>query len=73
MANAHKTIEQQKITINNLQIELNKHLNNNSLQNIINQKEIEINNLKLQLKNSGKNKKLVDYDNIIFVHFIATD
>ncbi len=29
LANAHKIIEQQKITINNLQIELNKHVNNN--------------------------------------------
>ena len=74
MANAHKIIEQQKITINNLQIELNKHLNNNSLQNIINQKEMEINNLKLQLKNYNiQEQKLVNYDDIMIVNFLSTD
>ena len=74
LANAHKIIGQQKITINNLQIELNKHLNNNSLQNIINQKEIEINNLKLQLKNNNiQDQKLVNYDDIMTVIFISTD
>ena len=74
LANAHKIIEQQKITINNLQIELNKHQNNNSLQNIINQKEIEINNLKLQLKNNNiQQRKLVNYDDIMIVNFISTD
>ena len=74
MANAHKIIEQQKITINNLQIELSKHLNNNSLQNIINQKEIEINNLKLQLKNNNiQDEKVYKFDDIMIVNFISTD
>ena len=74
LANAHTIIEQQKITINNLQIELNKHLNNNSLQNIIIQKEIEINNLKLLLKNNNiKDEKLYKFDDIMIVNFISTD
>jgi predicted RNase H-like nuclease (RuvC/YqgF family) len=75
LANAQKTIEQQKIKINNLENELNKYQNNNSLQNIIKQKELEIENLKLQLKNNNikQEKKLIDFDDIQIVNFISTD
>ena len=75
LANAQKTIEQQKIKINNLENELNKYQNNNSLQNIIKQKELEIENLKLQLKNNNikEEKKLFGFDDIQIVNFISTD
>ena len=75
LANAQKTIEQQKMKINNLQNELNKYQNNNSLQNIIKQKELEIENLKLQLKNNNikEEKKLFGFDDIQIVNFISTD
>ena len=75
LANANNIIEQQKITINNLQIELSIHLHNtNSLQNIINQKELEINNLKLRLNNNNiQDEKLYKFDDIKIVTFISTD
>jgi predicted RNase H-like nuclease (RuvC/YqgF family) len=75
LANAQKTIEQQKIKINNLENELNKYQNNNSLQNIIKQKELEIENLKLQLKNNNikEEKKLFGFDDIQIVNFISSD
>ena len=75
LAKAQKTIEQQKIKINNLENELNKYQNNNSLQNIIKQKELEIENLKLQLKNNNikQENKLINFDDIQIVNFISTD
>ena len=75
LAKAQKTIEQQKLKIINLENELNKYQNNNSLQNIIKQKELEIENLKLQLKNNNikEEKKLFGFDDIQIVNFISTD
>ena len=75
LAKAQKTIEQQKLKINNLQNELSKYQNNNSLQNIIKQKELEIENLKLQLKNNNikQENKLINFDDIQIVNFISTD
>ena len=75
LAKAHKKIKQQKIKINNLENELNKYQNNNSLQNIIKQKELEIENLKLQLKNNNikEENKLFRFDDIQIVNFISTD
>ena len=80
---AKKIIEQQKLTINTLQSQLNninyKNINNNyiqiqSLQNIINQKEQEINRLKSQLNNNKvNNKELFSEDQIMVVNFISKD
>ena len=36
-------------------------------------KDKEIDNLSAQLKNSGKNKKLINFDDIIVVNFITED
>ena len=57
LVKANKVIEQQKLTINELQNKLNNHnniinnLNNdiNNYRNIISKKDIELNNYKLQL------------------------
>jgi len=72
---ANKIIEQQKITINNLQNQLN-NINNNikSYQNIINQKEQELNKLKLELQNiNSQNKQYIDINKIMTVNFISMD
>ena len=70
---ANKIIEQQKITINNLQNQLN-NINNNikSYQNIINQKEQELNKLKLELQNiNPQNRQYIDINKIMSVNFIS--
>ena len=80
LTKAKKIIEQQKLTINDLQNKLNNNttiinnLNNtiNNYQNIINQKEIELNNFKAQLNNNII-KKNVDFDDIMCVNFISSD
>ena len=80
LTKAKKIIEQQKLTINDLQNKLNNNttiinnLNNtiNNYQNIINQKDIELNNFKAQLNNNII-KKNVDFDDIMCVNFISSD
>ena len=72
---ANKIIEQQKITINNLQNQLN-NINNNikSYENIINQKEQELNKLKLELQNiNSQNRQYIDINKIMTVNFISMD
>ena len=53
----------------------NTNLNEiNNLKNIVLQKDNEILNLKSKLQNLDKNnKKSVDYEDILFVHFISSD
>lgn len=76
---AKKVIEQQKITINNLQNELNNINSKNksniqSYENIINKKEQELNDLKIKLKNiESKNKIYDDRSKIKKVNFVSTD
>ena len=75
---ANKIIKQQKLTINNLQNQLNNNNNNliqiQSLKNIINQKEEEINRLKLKLNNNNiNNKELFSKDQMMVVNFISMD
>jgi len=81
LSKAKKIIEQQKLTINDLQNKLNNNttiinnLNNtiiNNYQNIINQKDIELNNFRAQLNNNII-KKNVDFDDIMCVNFISSD
>ena len=81
LSKAKKIIEQQKLTINDLQNKLNNNttiinnLNNtiNNYQNIINQKDIELNNFKAQLNSNNIIKKNVDFDDIMCVNFISSD
>ena len=80
LSKAKKIIEQQKLTINDLQNKLNNNttiinnLNNtiNNYQNIINQKELELNNLRSHLGNNNIRKN-VDFDDIMCVNFISSD
>ena len=80
LSKAKKIIEQQKLTINDLQNKLNNNttiinnLNNtiNNYQNIINQKEWELNNLRSHLGNNNIRKN-VDFDDIMCVNFISSD
>ena len=80
LTKARKIIEQQKLTINDLQNKLNNNttiinnLNNtiNNYQNIINQKELELNNLRSHLGNNNIRKN-VDFDDIMCVNFISSD
>ena len=78
LTKANKIIEQQKLTINNLQSKLNEYNNIiNNYQNKLNQKELELNNLKSQLNNINSNN-LSDNDNIklnemMCVNFISMD
>ena len=75
LAEANKIIEQQKITINNLQNQLS-NINNKikSYQNIINQKEQELNKLKLELQNiNSQNKQYIDINKMMTVNFISMD
>ena len=81
LSKAKKIIEQQQLTINELQNKLNintniiNNLNNtiNNYQNIINQKDIELNNFKAQLNKNNIIKKNVDFDDIMCVNFISSD
>ena len=80
LTKAKKIIEQQKLTINDLQNKLNNNtktinnLNNtiNNYQNIINQKELELNKFRSQLNNNDIRKN-VDFDDIMCVNFISSD
>ena len=78
---AKKIIEQQKLTINDLQNKLNNNttiinnLNNtiNNYQNIINQKDVELNNFRAQLNNNINIQKNDNFDDIMCVNFISSD
>ena len=71
---AKKIIEQQKITISNLQYKLNNISNIQLYENFMNKKEQELNDLKLKLKNiEAKNKVYDDSSKIKKVNFVFTD
>ena len=80
LVKANKVIEQQKLTINDLQNKLNNYnniinnLNNdiNNYRNIISKKDIELNNYKSQLNNNIPNNN-VNFNDIMSVNFISSD
>ena len=80
LTKANKVIEQQKLTINELQNKLNNYnntinnLNNdiNNYRNIISKKDIELNNYKSQLNNNIPNNN-VNFNDIMCVNFISSD
>ena len=78
LTKANKIIEQQKLTINNLQSKLSEYNNTiNNYQNKLNQKELELNNLKSKLNNNNSNN-LSNNDNfklneMMCVNFISMD
>ena len=72
----NKLIKANKIISNLNNIQNNKQNNNNeinSLKGIIKMKDKEIEQLTIQLKNSENKEKFVDYNKILFVHFISSD
>ena len=82
LSNAKKIIEQQNLTIKDLQNKLYNYntiidnLNNymNNYRNIISQKDIELNNLKSQLNNNKNNiPNNINFDDIMVVNFISSD
>ena len=83
LTKANKVIEQQKLTIKELQNKLNNYdntinnLNNdiNNYRNIISKKDIELNNYKSQLVNNTTNipNNKVYFNDIICVNFISSD
>ena len=81
LTKAKKIIEQQKLTINDLQNKLINNTNiinnlNNTINNyqyIINQKEVELNNFRAQLNNNINIQKNDNFDDIICVNFISSD
>ena len=74
---ANKTIEQQKLKIDELQNKLNNYNNTiNNYNNIINQKDIELNNLRTQLNNLNNNMNNninINMNDIMSVNFISMD
>ena len=74
---ANKTIEQQKLKIEELQNKLNNYNNTiNNYNNIINQKDIELNNLRTQLNNINNNMNNninINMNDIMSVNFISMD
>ena len=72
-----KELIKAKKIISNFNNNQNNLQNNNniifSLNEIIKNKDKEINELKLQLQNNGINNKSVNFDDILFVHFISLD
>ena len=74
---ANKTIEQQKLKIDELQNKLNNYNNTiNNYNNIINQKDIELNNLRTQLNNINNNMNNninINMNDIMSVNFISMD
>ena len=68
---ANKIIFNINNTKNNQQGNINNIINN--LKETIKIKDQEINDLKIKLQKSGKIKKSVDFDDIIFIHFISLD
>ena len=82
LSKAQKIIEQQNLTIKDLQNKLNNYdtkiynLNSeiNNYKNIILQKELELNNLKSQLNNNINNiSNNVNFNDIMVVNFISSD
>jgi len=82
LSKAQKIIEQQNLTIKDLQNKLNNYdtkiynLNSeiNNYKNIICQKELELNNLKSQLNNNINNiSNNVNFNDIMVVNFISSD
>ena len=72
----NELIKANKIIDNFNNININQQTNNKEidyLKEIIKNKDNEINNLMIQLKNSGNIQKFVDYNKILFVHFILID
>ena len=74
---ATKTIEQQKLKIEELQNKLNNYNNTiNNYNNIINQKDIELNNLRTQLNNINNNMNNninININDMMSVNFISMD
>ena len=81
LVKANKVIEQQKLTINELQNKLNNYnniinnLNNdiNNYRNIISKKDIELNNYKSQLNNTNIQNNKVYINDMMCVQFISSD
>jgi len=81
LAKANKVIEQQKLTINELQNKLNNYnniinnLNNdiNNYRNIISKKDIELNNYKSQLNNNIITNNNININDMMCVNFISSD
>ena len=81
LTKANKVIEQQKLTINELQNKLNNYnntINNlntdiNNYRNIISKKDIELNNFKSQLNNNNIQNNNVNFNDIMCVQFISSD
>jgi chromosome segregation ATPase len=81
LTKANKVIEQQKLTINELQNKLNNYnntinnLNNdiNNYRNIISKKDIELNNYKSQLNNTNIQNTKYNFNDIMCVNFISSD
>ena len=81
LTKANKIIEQQKLTINELQNKLNNYnniinnLNNdiNNYRNIISKKDIELNNYKSQLNNTNIQNNKVYINDMMCVQFISSD
>ena len=83
LSKAKKIIEQQKLTIDELQNKLNNNtiiinnLNNdiNNYKNIIIQKDVELNNLRAQFNNNNINnlQNKVYFNDIMCVNFISSD
>ena len=72
---ANKIIEEQNLTIKDLQNKLNAYstIVNNFINEInnISQKDVKLNNLKSQLNNNNSNN--VNLDDIVCVNFISSD
>ena len=81
LTKANKVIEQQKLTINELQNKLNNYnntinnLNNdiNNYRNIISKKDIELNNYKSQLNNTNIQNNKFYINDMMCVQFISSD
>ena len=81
LTKANKVIEQQKLTINELQNKLNNYnntinnLNNdiNNYRNIISKKDIELNNYKSQLNNTNIPNNNFNINDMMCVNFISSD
>ena len=81
LTKANKVIEQQKLTINELQNKLNNYnntinnLNNdiNNYRNIISKKDIELNNYKSQLNNTNIPNNKIYINDMMCVQFISSD
>ena len=81
LSKANKVIEQQKLTINELQNKLNNYkniINNlnkdiNNYRNIISKKDLELNNYKSQLNNTNIPNNNFNINDMMCVNFISSD